>query len=243
MKIVSFVSGKGGTGKSSLARHVAVAAHTMGVRYNEEAPPITVGEYTFTHREVVKPLKVIVLDVDQQATLRGWHAERKRPPEVIAETSTARRFLDQRITEIRDKGTDLLIVDTPGTWEGAYTANALAIADFALVPCRPTGEDTEAFWATEERIKAAGKRWGAVVSQAPTTTRKPEQDLLRMWEAEGIPHCPTVIHFRQAVAASYASGSTVIETYGTTDSDQKAGQEMRALWLWLSTQLNFVEHA
>ncbi len=71
MKVVSFVSLKGGTAKTTLARHCAVAAMQAG------------------HR-------VTVVDCDQQGSLREWGEARGRAPEVIGETSTQRRYVEWR---------------------------------------------------------------------------------------------------------------------------------------------------
>src|ERR1700712_2008158 len=139
MKVISFVSTKGGTSKSTLTRHVAVAATQAG------------------H-------KVVIMDCDQQATLRDWGLERKAPPEVIGETSTSRRYVEQALDKIRETGTDLVVIDTPGSLEGGYSNNAIAVADFVVIPCRPSGEDTAAFWETEGRVQSFQKPFGAVVS-------------------------------------------------------------------------------
>jgi chromosome partitioning protein len=209
MRVVSFVSIKGGTSKSTLARHVAVAATQAG------------------HN-------VVVMDCDQQATLRDWGVERKAPPEVIGETSTSRRYVEQSLEKIRKAGTDLVVIDTPGSFESGYSLNAIALSDFVVIPCRPSGEDTATFWGTEEKVQVAGKPFGAVISQAPTTTPKPAADLMTMFRESSVEVCPTPVHLRQIVANSYAGGSTVFEIARQSDSDERAVVEMTAVWEWVA---------
>lgn len=209
MKVVSFVSLKGGTAKTTLARHCAVAAMQAG------------------HR-------VTVVDCDQQGTLREWGTARGRAPEVIGETSTQRRYVEQTLERLRADGADLILIDTPGSFEGAYSANAVALSDFVVIPCRPSGEDTAAFWETESRVSAAGKRFGAVVSQAPTNTPKPAADLMQLFRDSSVDVCPQAVHLRQIVAATYSEGSTVFEAERSSDSDNRAADEMAAVWTWVA---------
>lgn len=209
MKTVAIASQKGGTAKSTLCRHLAVSAQRAG-------------------------LKVVVVDSDQQATLRAWGEARGREPKVIAETSTTRRYVEQALSRLRESGVDLCLIDTPGTMEGAYAPNAISVADFVLIPCRPSGEDTAAFWQLEERVQAAGKAFGAVVTQAPTTTLKPAADLMALFRESGVNTCPVPVHQRQSVPASYAGGSTVFEA---DRPDDKAVAEMTAVWQWVAQQV------
>lgn len=212
MNVVSFVSLKGGTSKSTLARHVAVAATRAG------------------HT-------VVVMDCDQQATLRDWGLERQEPPEVVGETSTSRRYVEMSLGKLQAAGTDLVLIDTPGAFEGGYSANAIAVSDFVVIPCRPSGEDTATFWATEERVTQARKPFGAVVSQAPTTTPKPAADLMRLFEEAGVSVCPSPVHLRQIIANSYAGGRTVFEMPRQSESDERAVAEMQAVWDWIASAI------
>jgi chromosome partitioning protein len=209
MKVVSFVSLKGGTSKSTLARHVAVAATQAG------------------H-------SVVVMDCDQQATLRDWGVERGAPPEVIGETSTSRRYVELALDKMRKGGTGLVVIDTPGSFEGGYSANAISLADYIVVPCRPSGEDTATFWETEAKVTAAGKPFGAIISQAPTTTGKPAAELMDLFFRSGVRVCPVPVHTRQFIANSYAGGKTVFEIPPLSASDRLAIIEMKAVWEWIA---------
>lgn len=212
MKVVSFVSLKGGTAKSTIARHCAVAAMRAG------------------H-------KVVVVDCDQQGTLREWGQTRGREPTVIGETSTQRRYVEQTLAKLRADSTDLVLIDTPGSFEGAYSANAVALADFVVIPCRPSGEDTAAFWETESRVSDAGKPFGAIVSQAPTTSPKPAADLMALFRDSNVEVCPQAIHLRQIVSATYSAGSTVFEADRASGSDGRAVEEFSAVWTWLAERV------
>ena len=109
MKVLTFASQKGGSGKTSLAASIAVAATEEGET-------------------------VAAIDTDAQGSLAAW-GRRRQVRGIEVEASEPSR-LRQAVTRIRKAGaTSLLIVDTPGLF-GAGVALALQDADFVLVPVK-----------------------------------------------------------------------------------------------------------
>lgn len=123
MHVISFVTQKGGSGKSTTAASVAVAAFEQGRR-------------------------VFVLELDRQGTLSDWNESREAEtgPEFERIDATA---LDKAISTLKDAAYDLVVIDTPGIDSPAANA-AMRVADLCLIPvgrrrptsrvvCRPSG--------------------------------------------------------------------------------------------------------
>src|SRR5271166_5786104 len=88
MRVVSFVTQKGGSGKSTTAASIAVAAFQQGRR-------------------------VFMLELDRQGTLSDWADARQagEGPEFERIDATA---LDKALATLREAGCDLAVADTPG---------------------------------------------------------------------------------------------------------------------------------
>jgi len=139
MHVLSLVTQKGGTGKSTLAVSLGVAAQERG-------------------------LKVSVLDTDPQGTARAW--SRRRPndtPEVEAATSGS---LSVQVSALERAGYDLTIVDTPGVLSPA-TSTAMREADLCLIPVRPSIADVEAARPTVQFLLEREKAFAFVLNQCP----------------------------------------------------------------------------
>src|SRR5450759_3558865 len=110
MHVVSFVTQNGGSGKSTTAASVAVAAFQQGRR-------------------------VFMLELDRQGTLSDWTESRKADegPDFERFDATA---LDQALSMLKAEGYDLVVIDTAGIDSPATNA-AMRAADLCLIPCRP----------------------------------------------------------------------------------------------------------
>src|SRR5512135_3851011 len=87
MQTISVISQKGGAGKTTLALHLATAAHAAG-------------------------LVTLVVDTDPQATACTWHTWRGgEEPDVIDCASHV--LLSKKLEQASSLGADLAIVDTP----------------------------------------------------------------------------------------------------------------------------------
>ena len=143
MHVLAFVTQKGGTGKSSLALSLAVAAAESG-------------------------LKVAVLDVDPQGTAGEWYKRRSaEEPEVH---SFRWSYLSSRLYTFDRGGYDLVMVDTPGADSDAAAA-AMREAHFCLLPVRPSVADIEASKTTIRYLNERDKPFAFVLNQCPTGGR------------------------------------------------------------------------
>ena len=139
MHIISFVTQKGGSGKTTLAVNCAVVAVQQGQ-------------------------KVFVLDMDDQATAERWFDWRSDELPQVKRVSPAQ--LDAALSGLRSKGFDVVLIDTPGR-DDVGVAAAMRASDFCLIPCRPSPADIQATPPTIETVKRLGKKCAFVLTQTP----------------------------------------------------------------------------
>jgi chromosome partitioning protein len=148
--VISFVTQKGGSGKSTTAASVAVAAFERGRR-------------------------VFVLELDRQGTLSDWTESRKAEAGPDFERIDA-ASLDKAISTLADSGYELVVIDTPGIDSPAANA-AMRVADLCLIPCRPTATDLRGCLPTVQSMMRLGKPFAFVLAQCPP--RSPRVDETR----------------------------------------------------------------
>lgn len=116
MKTLGILSRKGGSGKSTVAVHLAVAAENAGQT-------------------------TAVIDLDPQASAVKWSQRRTgASPVVISAHST---LLKQVLETASDQGVSLCILDTSPHSETA-ALDAAKVSDLAVIPSRPAIFDLEA---------------------------------------------------------------------------------------------------
>jgi chromosome partitioning protein len=139
MKTLTLATQKGGTGKSSLAVSLAVAAQERG-------------------------LKVYVVDLDPQGTARNWYERREAERPEVATIDPSK--LSQALAVLARQGFDLAIIDTPGV-DTPATTSAMQVADLCLIPARPSVADIEAARPTIRSLNRLGRRFAFVLNQCP----------------------------------------------------------------------------
>jgi chromosome partitioning protein len=139
MRIVSLVTQKGGTGKSSLAVSIAVAAQERG-------------------------LKVAILDLDPQRTTRRWFERRKASaPEV---TALEAQQLPAALAALEKQACDLVLIDTAGV-DVPAAKTAMMASHLCLIPSRPSVADIEAAQPTIQALLRLGRPFAAVLNCCP----------------------------------------------------------------------------
>lgn len=139
MRIIAFVTQKGGSGKTTLAVNLAVAAEQAGAR-------------------------VLILDLDPQASAEAWYQDREAQTPRLARVAAGE--LPRALELARGQGFSHVLLDTPGRDEPAVAA-AIRAADFCVVPCRPTPADMKATPTTVATIRRLGKPLAFVLTQTP----------------------------------------------------------------------------
>jgi len=139
MRVITFVTQKGGAGKTTLAVNCAVAA-------------------------VQRKKTVLIIDLDSQASAEGWYQDREAESPRLVRLESG--DLSQALAKAGEAGFDYVLIDTPGKDEPA-TAAAIRAADFCIVPCRPTPVDLKAIPPTVATINRLSKPAVFVLTQTP----------------------------------------------------------------------------
>ena len=100
----------------------------------------------------------------------------------------------------------------------------VALADFVLIPTRPSPHDLRAVGRTVELAVAAHRAFAFAVTQAKPNTRLTVQVVAAL-SAHGVV-APVIVHDRVDYAASMIDGRTVLEI----EAKGRSASEMRALW-------------
>ncbi len=139
MRVITFVTQKGGSGKTTLATSCAVAAEQAG------------------H-------KALILDMDPQGSAEAWYQDREADTPRLARVTSSELHL--AIKKAKTAGFQVVIIDTPGRDDPA-TAAAIRVSDICVVPCRPTPSDMKATPPTAATIKRLNKVAAFVLTQTP----------------------------------------------------------------------------
>jgi len=182
MKKIAFLAQKGGSGKTTLAVHTAVAATEAGE-------------------------SVVVIDTDPQKSATVWGDARSQEAPIVA-TAAASEL--GRVLEAADQERmTLAIVDTAPHAAPDATRIVRAV-DLVAIPVRPIAFDIAAVGSAVDIVKAAGVRAVFVLSACPF--RSPEIAETRTVLAEyGLPIAPVEIIDRRAFARAVATGRAVTE--------------------------------
>ncbi|MGH6934291.1 MAG: AAA family ATPase [Dongiaceae bacterium] len=182
MQVLAFASQKGGSGKTTLAGHIAVQAELAG------AGPVA------------------LVDTDPQGSLADWWNERAAETPLFAHTSIAR--LADDLERMRTMGIKLVVIDTPPAIT-ATIAEVIRLCDLVVVPTRPSPHDLRAVGVTVELIERLGKPLVFVVNAASPRARITSEAVIALSQHGTL--APSILHNRTDFAASMIDGRTVME--------------------------------
>lgn len=182
MRVIAIASQKGGSGKTTLAGHLAVQAERSGNG------------------------SVAMIDTDPQGSLADWWNEREQPTPVFVHTSTQR--LEQDIEQLRSLGIDLLFIDTPPAIT-ATISDVVRVSDLVVIPTRPSPHDLRSVGRTVELVEALSKPLVFVVNGATQRARITSEAAIALSQHGTL--APSIIHQRVDFAASMIDGRTVME--------------------------------
>jgi chromosome partitioning protein len=199
MRVLAFVTQKGGSGKTTLCVNLAVAGEGEGAR-------------------------VLVVDLDPQGTAEAWYQDREAetPRLVRAEPGDLPRVLEAA----RRQGFSHVLLDTPGRDEPGVAA-AVRSADFCVVPCRPTPADMKATPTTVATIRRLGKPLAFVLTQAPPRgfrIREAQSGLGVLG-----PVAPVAVVMRNAFQDAHGSGLGITEFEPDGKAAEEIGELWRWL--------------
>jgi chromosome partitioning protein len=205
MRTVVIASPKGGTGKSSIAAHLAVEAEQGG-----SGP-------------------VAVVDTDTQGSLADWWNAREAPTPQYAGVDIEQ--LKNQLGMLESHGVNLVIIDTPPALTHVIDAT-IHIADFVLVPVRPSPHDLRAVSLLIDMLEVANAPFCFVVNGA-TPRSIIALDAVRALAQHG-KVAPSILHNRIDFATSMIDGRTV----GELNHKSRSAGEVTELWQYVSTQLH-----
>lgn len=204
MRTIAVIALKGGSGKTTVATHLALAAHLRG-------------------------LKTLVADIDpQQSAVEVLQAREREGPEYIA-TSGADLYA-AKFAAIRSQK-DAMIIDTAA---GAIEdlGHAIVLADLSLLIVRPTLLDLAAAVRTANIVQRLKKPVMAVMNQAPVPRDGIEaptvQRALRALKMMRLPLVPTILRSRAIYQTALETGRSAEER-----GDEAAIREIVALWAFI----------
>jgi len=192
MKTLVIAAQKGGAGKTTLARNLAVAAAQDGQR-------------------------VLALDLDPQQSLRAWWQGRESDAPMMLADDPAPHTLRATLDAIQGEF-DLVVIDTPPA-APSWLTDTLKAADLALIPVRPSPDDLRAVGATIAALGGAGVPFAFVMSQTPRA--KITGEAVRVLAQHGR-IAPVNIAQRVIYAETAATGQGVAETSDTKAAQELA---------------------
>lgn len=203
MKSIAILSRKGGTGKTTVALHLATQAQRMGYR-------------------------TLVVDGDPQHSALEWFRLRgERAGPVVVDTRPGALIVARDAAD--RSGMDLAVFDTAPT-AGADCLDATRLADLCLMVVRPSAFDLRAIRETSDAVARLGRKAWFVINQAPPRRNGAETDAVRRavdtLESHGFPVAPIGLRSRVAYQAGMASGQSAMEV----DPTSIASAEITALW-------------
>jgi chromosome partitioning protein len=184
MITVSIISQKGGAGKTTLAVHLATAAHDAGV-------------------------PTVIMDTDLQATASRWGKWRAgQDPDVI--DCASHSLLSDKLAALERAGAAFAVIDTPPAAD-IMAREACRLASLLLIPCRPRAFDLDAVRTTAELARASGKPAYVVFMAGPPRAALLYAEAERLVEQIGLKVAPVMLPERAAFHHSVAEGKTAPE--------------------------------
>jgi chromosome partitioning protein len=156
MKTISIIGQKGGTGKTTTALSLAVAAASDGQA-------------------------VAVIDLDPQTTATNWHDRRggNKPAVISCQISRLRAVL----ATAKEQRADLVIIDTPAKSSEA-SLEAARLSDLVIIPLHPQIYDLETLPAMKDLLRLAGDPASFVVINGAPHQGKRQRDRLALPSAQ-----------------------------------------------------------
>jgi chromosome partitioning protein len=183
MHTVAILNQKGGSGKSTLTLHLAVASERAG-------------------------RAAAVIDLDPQASATGWKDSRPAETPVVVPVPSIR--LPYALEAARVGGAALALIDTAPHASDVALAAAEA-ADLVLIPCRPGILDLRAMGTTARAVKLASKPAFVVLNAMPPRAPNVLADATAAVAVHGLVVAPFFMQQRAAYAHSLTAGQTAQE--------------------------------
>ena len=202
-RVISVLSQKGGTGKTTLSCALAALAFRAGTA-------------------------TAILDLDPQASAAKWHdlrrANGEEDPPVFATPSSRMEAL---VDALGDDGAEMIVTDT-APHSGADAVTVARLSDHILIPLQPSFPDLAAITRTID-IAEIAKTPATIVLNLALVNHPSTSDARSVIENAAAAATPVVLHRRVAHVNSFNVGLCAAEY----EPAGKAANELRALFGWL----------
>jgi chromosome partitioning protein len=205
MKTILIASQKGGSGKTTLAAHLSVEA------------------------ERSRDTPVWLIDTDKQATLSLWHERREAETPQRADVPFTR--LAAGLATLARGGAAYCLIDTAPTISD-QNASLIDLADLILIPVRPSPADLWAVSETVAQVKAAGKPFLFVITQAKPMASITAQSIAALSQYGRV--AQSFLGDRVPYATAMTGGQTAPELAAKSP----AAKEITALWIEVKSCFN-----
>jgi chromosome partitioning protein len=199
---LAVLSQKGGTGKTTVAVHLAAAADAAGQR-------------------------VLLVDMDPQRSASDWRRMRGTNSPGLIEAKSGTLFVASQTAQ--RTGVDLMVLDTRPTQDSDLT-EAIRMADLCLLVLRPCFFDIKAIGRTLDMTRAMGKQAVVLINQAPAQREGREPPAVLETVAAlrklGAPLAPVGLRARAAYQSAVGKGLVAQELA----PQSAAAQEIDLLW-------------
>lgn len=205
MHVIAVVSQKGGSGKTTLTGHLSVQAELSG-----HGP-------------------VAVIDCDPQGSLAAWWNEREAVAPVFVQTSLP--DLRGHLENLRLAGVKTVVIDTPPAITSAIH-EVISIADYVVVPTKPSPHDLRAVGATVQLVQACSKPMVFVLNDASPRAKITFEAAIALSQHGTV--APVTVHHRTLFASSMIDGRTAQEL----EPNGQSATEILGLWEYVNARLN-----
>ncbi len=212
MHAIAIALNKGGVGKTTLAKHLAVSACAAGQN-------------------------VLLIDMDSQENAATWGQRRADVSPTPLVQFVNEVALPGVLATARGAGCDLAIIDTPP----GRSAEALAAVEAADLVLSPFWLDADSFAGIEKTgalARRLGKPMAAILNFATPNSRGHEDAARRVMEELGVVMAGPVLHRYEVYRAASPRGLTVQEL----EPESRAAAEIAELWAWLDARLRASAH-
>lgn len=180
--VLAVVARKGGVGKSTLARSIAVQA-------------------------LIEGHKAAIIDADEQATSFKWSRRRKERAPTVEQLDG--RTLAEAVAGLKERGAAFIVIDTPPHDQPIINI-AADIADASLIITQPYPDDLQEVGVAASILQRTGKAAGIVLNNTPTRAHALTMARAAL-TAFPMPTCPTALTHLMSHPYASAEGQTAQE--------------------------------
>ena len=208
MIVIAVVGQKGGTGKTTTAIGLAVAAAEAG-------------------------RTAVIIDLDPQANAANWKDRRRADNPAVVSAPPSR--LRQAVEAAANYAADFVVIDTPGKSDSA-AIEAARVADLVLAPLGPHIFHLETLPGLRDLLRVAGDKPALVVLNAihPQATKQAEEAKRMIADLFGFSVCPTHLSRLDIYADTQTTGSTPLEQ----EPKGRASLELKRLHKFITEQVH-----